>query len=56
MEHLAAAKQLWDSLGLPADVLSHLHLTSDPDPAVDSSFKIGTAAQVSVFVEVTAGL
>ena len=42
----APASVLWRSFDLPVEFLSHLHLSEQPDPAVDSSFKIGTAAQV----------
>lgn len=44
---LAPAKSLWEGSGLPADALERLHLSEHPDPAVDSSFRLGTAAQVS---------
>ncbi|KAF9013160.1 CoA-transferase family III domain-containing protein [Cyathus striatus] len=39
---------LWQSVGLPDEALKRLHLEGDPDRAVDSSFLLGTAAQVSV--------
>ncbi|EPQ54771.1 CoA-transferase family III [Gloeophyllum trabeum ATCC 11539] len=39
------AKQLWDAVGLPPEELSHLRLSPNADPAVDSSFRLGTAAQ-----------
>ena len=42
----APAEALWRSLALPVEAVSRLHLTTKPDPVVDSSFKIGTAAQV----------
>jgi hypothetical protein len=38
---------LWLANGLPPEALSALKLNGKPDPAVSSSFKIGTAAQVS---------
>ena len=37
---------LWQSAGLPADALAHLTLTGT-EPALPSSFAVGTAAQVS---------
>lgn len=40
-------KDLWCSLQLPEYVLDHLHL-SNGDPAVPSSFKLGSAAQTAV--------
>ena len=45
---LKAAKALWDALVLPSAYISHLKLSKKPDPAVNSSFKLGTAAQVRV--------
>ncbi|CCL98720.1 uncharacterized protein FIBRA_00725 [Fibroporia radiculosa] len=45
---LVAARPLWHALDLPSESLSRLHLSRDPDPAVDSSFKLGTAAQASL--------
>ncbi|KZT00500.1 CoA-transferase family III [Laetiporus sulphureus 93-53] len=44
----AAAKSLWQAQGLPSESLSHLLLTPKPDPAVNSSFKLGTAAQTAI--------
>ena len=38
---------LWLANGLPPDALSHLKLSSRPDAAINSSFKLGSAAQVS---------
>ena len=46
MAHLKAAEALWKSADLPASKLSRLHISPQPDPAVDSSFLLGTAAQV----------
>lgn len=46
MGERAAAVNLWKSLGLAEDILSRLSLSADPDPAVNSSFRLGTAAQV----------
>ena len=40
------AKTVWVRQGLPPDDLQNLRLTEAPDPSVDSSFKLGTAAQV----------
>lgn len=40
------AKTVWVRLGLPPDDLENLWLTEMPDPSVNSSFKLGTAAQV----------
>lgn len=42
------AERLWVSLDLPRDSLSQLHLTENPDPAVNSSFKLGTVAQTVI--------
>ena len=39
-------RALWQSLGLPADALAHLTLTGS-EPAMPSSFPVGTAAQSS---------
>ncbi|OSD02387.1 CoA-transferase family III [Trametes coccinea BRFM310] len=44
----APAEALWRSLRLPAEALTRLHLTERPDPAVNSSFKLGTAAQTAI--------
>lgn len=43
----APAEVLWRSLRLPADAISRLRLTEQPDPIVNSSFLLGTAAQAS---------
>ncbi|EMD39673.1 hypothetical protein CERSUDRAFT_121892 [Gelatoporia subvermispora B] len=45
---LSAAESLWKCLQLPEQALSRLHLSEHPDPAVNSSFKLGTAAQTSI--------
>ncbi|KAI0785118.1 CoA-transferase family III domain-containing protein [Abortiporus biennis] len=42
------ATKLWRSLHLPLEFLEYLHLTENPDPAVNSSFKLGTTAQTSI--------
>ena len=47
-EIIAPAKSLWIANGFPAGDLSQLHLSDEPDPAVNSSFKLGTAAQASI--------
>ncbi|PIL35193.1 hypothetical protein GSI_02983 [Ganoderma sinense ZZ0214-1] len=44
----APAEALWRSLALPVEAVSRLQLTPHPDPVVDSSFKIGTAAQTAI--------
>ncbi|GJE97680.1 CoA-transferase family III [Phanerochaete sordida] len=43
-----AAEALWKANGLPASWLSRLHLTENPDPAVNSSFKLGSVAQTTI--------
>ncbi|TFY66167.1 hypothetical protein EVG20_g4916 [Dentipellis fragilis] len=42
------AKGLWIAQGLPPDALVNLHLSEAPDPAVNSSYKLGTTAQTSI--------
>ncbi|KAI0279613.1 CoA-transferase family III domain-containing protein [Russula aff. rugulosa BPL654] len=42
------AKTVWVRLGLPPDDLENLRLTEVPDPSVNSSFKLGTAAQTAI--------
>ncbi|KAI0642994.1 CoA-transferase family III [Trametes meyenii] len=42
------AEALWRSLRLPAESLSHLLLSEQPDPSVNSSFRIGTVAQTTI--------
>ncbi|KAI0718214.1 CoA-transferase family III [Cerioporus squamosus] len=44
----APAEALWRHLRLPTEALSRLQLSEEPDPIVDSSFKLGTAAQTSI--------
>ncbi len=46
------AKSIWVRQGLPPDDLQNLRLTETPDPSVDSSFKLGTAAQVCTHLEI----
>ena len=43
---LTYARQIWEANGLPPEVISSLHLSANADPAVNSSFRLGTAAQV----------
>ncbi len=50
------AKTVWVRLGLPPDDLENLWLTEVPDPSVNSSFKLGTAAQVCVHYTFVQGL
>jgi hypothetical protein len=40
------AKAVWVRVGLPPDDIENLWLSEAPDPSVNSSFKLGTAAQV----------
>lgn len=44
--HKFAAGVLWEGAGLTPEPLSRLVLSENPDPSIDSSFKLGTAAQV----------
>lgn len=44
---MAALQSIWAETGLPADALAHLTLTG-VEPALPSSFAIGTAAQISL--------
>ena len=48
------AKSIWVRLGLPPDDIENLRLTEAPDPFVNSSFKLGGAAQVCIDDEFTA--
>jgi hypothetical protein len=41
------ATSLWLANDLPREILSHLKLRGCPDTAINSSFKLGSAAQVS---------
>ncbi|KAG6864891.1 hypothetical protein C0991_006506 [Blastosporella zonata] len=43
-----AAAAIWRSLLLPESALSHLRFTGDSDSAVNSSFRLGVAAQASI--------
>ncbi|KAJ7725372.1 CoA-transferase family III [Mycena metata] len=47
-EAINAAKNLWLKHGLPVSFLSRLNLSSHPDPAIKSSFRLGTVAQTSI--------
>ncbi|KAH9932925.1 CoA-transferase family III [Fomitopsis serialis] len=42
---LAPARLIWEANGLPPQALSSLKLSPDADPAVNSSYRLGTAAQ-----------
>ncbi|KAI0298136.1 CoA-transferase family III [Multifurca ochricompacta] len=42
------AKTVWVRQGLPPDDIQNLRLTEAPDPSVNSSFKLGTAAQSAI--------
>ena len=44
----SCAQSLWLDNDLPAEALLSLELSENPDPSVNSSFKLGTAAQVRV--------
>ncbi|TFK69531.1 CoA-transferase family III [Pluteus cervinus] len=45
---LESARNLWLNNGLPEDQLSHLKFTGSPESAVNSTFRLGVAAQASV--------
>lgn len=42
---------IWLANGLPRETLSHLKLSDCPDTAINSSFKLGSAAQVSKHIQ-----
>ena len=42
-----ALSKIWLDLGLPAEALERVRLTGT-EPALPSSFRVGTAAQVSI--------
>ncbi|EGN98146.1 hypothetical protein SERLA73DRAFT_109507 [Serpula lacrymans var. lacrymans S7.3] len=44
----APARSLWLNNQLPPDLLTNLKLSENPDPAVDSSFRIGSVSQTSI--------
>lgn len=48
MTSIAAAEKLWTGNGLPSAALSRLVLSKNPDPAINSSFKLGAIAQTSI--------
>ncbi|KAH9892014.1 CoA-transferase family III [Cubamyces lactineus] len=48
MSALRAPETLWRSLNLSTELLPRLRLSEQPDPAVNSSFRLGTAAQTSI--------
>ncbi|KZT69200.1 CoA-transferase family III [Daedalea quercina L-15889] len=48
MDPLDSARTIWEANGLPSQALSSLKLSPNPDPAVNSSFKLGTAAQTAI--------
>ncbi|KAI0700103.1 hypothetical protein BC835DRAFT_480782 [Cytidiella melzeri] len=48
MAHRAAAELPWRPTGLPASRLTRLVLNPQPDPTVDSSFRLGTVAQTAI--------
>ena len=39
-------RSIWISNGLPESFLGHLKLSGNPDTAIQSSFRLGLAAQV----------
>jgi hypothetical protein len=41
-----AAKSVWLAAGLPLATLPRLQLSGDPDLVINSSFRLGVAAQV----------
>ncbi|TFK39068.1 CoA-transferase family III domain-containing protein [Crucibulum laeve] len=43
-----ATRALWLAHGLPEDFLTHLKFTGDADSAINSSFRLGTAAQAAI--------
>ncbi|EPT02104.1 hypothetical protein FOMPIDRAFT_1160610 [Fomitopsis schrenkii] len=47
-DRLTHARHLWEANGLPAQSISLLHLSANTDPAVNSSFRLGTAAQTVI--------
>ncbi|EJC97965.1 CoA-transferase family III [Fomitiporia mediterranea MF3/22] len=42
------ARKIWTEAGLPDEFLENLHLGDTPDPSVNSSFRLGTAAQTTI--------
>ena len=48
--HMSRAfEAIWRSAGLPDSLVSRLSLTGNPDTAINSSFRLGVAAQVRTF-------
>ncbi|KAF5374152.1 hypothetical protein D9615_008806, partial [Tricholomella constricta] len=43
-----AANDIWLSLALPECALSRLKFSSDPNSVINSSFRLGVAAQASI--------
>ncbi|KIJ54570.1 hypothetical protein M422DRAFT_220871 [Sphaerobolus stellatus SS14] len=41
-------QNLWDSVGLPGDIVENLQLTGDPSSTLPSSFNLGVTAQASI--------
>lgn len=44
----APLRTVWTQAGLPPDDLERIELSSNPEPSIDSVFKLATAAQTSV--------
>ncbi|KAL5501625.1 hypothetical protein ACEPAH_8885 [Sanghuangporus vaninii] len=42
------ARKIWEESGLPVHFLDDLNLNDNPDPVVNSSFKLGTVAQNAI--------
>ncbi|KAF7346016.1 Beta-hexosaminidase [Mycena sanguinolenta] len=49
-DQLIPARSLWLAAGLPVQSLSRLNLSSHPDSAINSSFKLGSIAQTAIGV------
>ncbi|KAF7365441.1 hypothetical protein MVEN_00417100 [Mycena venus] len=47
-EVISVAKALWLANGLPAQFLSRLNISSHPNSAINSSFKLGNVAQTTI--------
>ncbi|KAH7885167.1 CoA-transferase family III [Phlebopus sp. FC_14] len=47
-DYRAPARSLWLANGLPENAPSHLRLSEQPDNAINSSFRLGSAAQTSI--------
>lgn len=45
---LVESQKLWQEAGLPEDFLVNLQPCEKPDPIVDSSFKLGSVAQITI--------